>query len=162
MEEPMSKESHTFNHNEHPLQLNGLAWPAFMAPYIKQVEPYWNSAYKAALTYWHTTQQVAKVLWQYGGFFSPDVRLVLYVLAVLSALPLTLFILYAAATLFIATCAASILGIFITAVGLTLGGLVLAPCILGAAFLSAGAVAAYKVYTCFWRPQASNIQHQQD
>ena len=93
-------------------------------------------------------------------FFSPDVRVLVYVLCALSALPLTIFTLYVFATLFVAACAASLLGIFITAVGLTIGGLFLAPFILGAAFLAIGVTGVYKLYN-YWSPTPSSTLNQE-
>ncbi|KAI9244132.1 hypothetical protein BDA99DRAFT_312463 [Phascolomyces articulosus] len=78
----------------------------------------------------------------------------IYILGGLSALPLTLFTIYALATLFVATCVASLVGIFITAIGLTIGGLILAPFLLGAVFLSMIAVTGYKVYH-YWIPSST-------
>ena len=82
---------------------------------------------------------------------SPDVRIVIYILAALSALPVSVFVLYAATALFVSTCVTSLLWICLVAAGLTIGTLVLAPFIVGAAFISVGAVVAYKLYT-YWLP----------
>ena len=62
MENALSKESHTFH--SHSSHSNVSAWPAFLEPYIKQVESYWFTIRKTTLTYWYTVEQVAKALWQ--------------------------------------------------------------------------------------------------
>ncbi|KAI8137474.1 hypothetical protein BJV82DRAFT_635006 [Fennellomyces sp. T-0311] len=146
MYETLSKESHTLDRDEQSTDQIGSLLPAFVEPYIKLAEPYWLTARKYGQVYGAAAKEAVRVLWQY-----PDVRLVLYILAALSALPVSIFVLYAATTLFVSTCITSLLWIFLVAVGLTLGILILAPFILGAAFISVGAVVAYELYT-YWRP----------